>query len=43
MYEFAFSDTERDSIVQYIEKLVGNQSVEVVFDNEAQVLSSIDD
>ena len=41
--EYAFSDTERDSIVQYIEKLVGNQSVEVVFDNEAQELSSNDD
>ncbi|MBO4844818.1 MAG: hypothetical protein J5525_00675 [Lachnospiraceae bacterium] len=41
--EYAFSDTERDSIVQYKEKLVGNQSVEVVFDNEAQELSSNDD
>ena len=41
--EYAFSDTEIDSIVQYIEKLVANQSVEVVFDNETQELSSNDD
>ncbi len=41
--EYAFSDTERDSIVRYIEKLLGNQSVEVVFDNEVQEVSSNDD
>ncbi len=41
--EYAFSDTEKDSIVQYIEKLDANQNVEVIFDNEAQELSSNDD
>ena len=41
--EYAFSDTEKDSIVQYIEKLDGNQNVEVIFDNEVQELSSNDD
>ena len=41
--EYAFSDTEKDSIVQYIEKLDGNQNVEVVFHDEAQELSSNDD
>lgn len=41
--EYAFSETEKDSIVQYIEKLDANQNVEVIFDNEAQELSSNDD
>ncbi len=41
--EYAFSDTEKDSIVQYIEKLDGNQNVEIVFHDEAQELSSNDD
>lgn len=41
--EYAFSDTEKDSIVHYIEKLDANQNVEVIFDNEAQELSSNDD
>ena len=33
--EYAFSETEKDSIVQYIEKLDANQNVEVIFDNES--------
>jgi pyridoxine 5'-phosphate synthase PdxJ len=41
--EYAFSETEKDSIVQYIEKLDGNQNVEIVFHDEAQELSSNDD
>ena len=41
--EYVFSDTEKDSIVHYIEKLDANQNVEVIFDNEAQELSSNDD
>ncbi len=39
--EYAFSETEKDSIVQYIEKLDGNQNVEVIFGNESQEFSEV--
>ncbi len=39
--EYTFSDTEKDSIVQYIEKLDGNQNVEVIFSNESQEFSEV--
>lgn len=39
--EYAFSETEKDSIVQYIEKLDGNQNVEVIFSNESQEFSEV--
>ena len=39
--EYTFSDTEKDSIVQYIEKIDGNQNVEVIFSNESQEFSEV--